>query len=237
MEAGGGDLGIAPGMTARHKAIWQGALIGAAVGFLGTSFAWRHASAIFDPSMMTRWPWVGAAFGWAVFSLYWDHAAKNTADAVRTESGTSRGFHVFLTNVALLLAMAPVRGLGRFVPMTTPFGVAGLAVEAAGLALAIAARRHLGRNWSGEIAIKVDHRLVPLGPVCEAPAPDLHGAAGDVYRCGGDNGHLAGARRPGNGGDRLLAQDLPGGGQSELGIRGGIRAYCRESWVLVPGVF
>jgi protein-S-isoprenylcysteine O-methyltransferase Ste14 len=33
-----------------------------------------------------------------------------------------------------------------------------------GLLLAVWARRHLGRNWSGEIAIKVDHKLVRSGP-------------------------------------------------------------------------
>ena len=41
---------------------------------------------------------------------------------------------------------------------------AGLAIEAAGLFLAIVARRHLGRYWSGEISIKVDHRLIRTGP-------------------------------------------------------------------------
>ena len=41
---------------------------------------------------------------------------------------------------------------------------AGLAVEATGLFLAIWARRHLGRNWSGEITIKVEHQLIRSGP-------------------------------------------------------------------------
>jgi protein-S-isoprenylcysteine O-methyltransferase Ste14 len=30
--------------------------------------------------------------------------------------------------------------------------------------LAVWARRHLGSNWSGEITIRVDHRLVHSGP-------------------------------------------------------------------------
>ena len=41
---------------------------------------------------------------------------------------------------------------------------AGLAVEAVGLFLTIWSRRHLGRNWSGEITIKVDHQLIRSGP-------------------------------------------------------------------------
>ncbi len=41
---------------------------------------------------------------------------------------------------------------------------AGLAIEYAGLLLAIWSRIHLGRNWSGEISVKVDHELIRTGP-------------------------------------------------------------------------
>jgi protein-S-isoprenylcysteine O-methyltransferase Ste14 len=41
---------------------------------------------------------------------------------------------------------------------------AGLIVQAAGTYLAVWARRHLGRNWSGAIAIKVEHQLIRSGP-------------------------------------------------------------------------
>jgi protein-S-isoprenylcysteine O-methyltransferase Ste14 len=37
-------------------------------------------------------------------------------------------------------------------------------VEILGLAIAIWARRCLGRNWSGEITIKQDHELIRSGP-------------------------------------------------------------------------
>jgi protein-S-isoprenylcysteine O-methyltransferase Ste14 len=40
----------------------------------------------------------------------------------------------------------------------------GLIIQGIGILLAVYARRHLGRNWSGEIAIKVDHKLVRTGP-------------------------------------------------------------------------
>jgi protein-S-isoprenylcysteine O-methyltransferase Ste14 len=33
-----------------------------------------------------------------------------------------------------------------------------------GIALAISARRHLGRNWSDKVELKVDHRLIRSGP-------------------------------------------------------------------------
>jgi len=37
------------------------------------------AATLFDQDVIKRWPWVGAAIGWIVFSLYWDAAAKKVA--------------------------------------------------------------------------------------------------------------------------------------------------------------
>ena len=113
---------------------------------------------------------VAAAACWVLFSLVWEVAARNAAKAKRSESRVSRFFHVSLTNVALLLEIAPIRGLGRFLPVSVGIMAAGLAIEAGGLLIAIWARRHLGRNWSGEITIKEDHALV-LGH-----SPDLSDA-------------------------------------------------------------
>jgi protein-S-isoprenylcysteine O-methyltransferase Ste14 len=114
--------------------------------------------------VIERWPWLAATAGWVVFSLYWDIAAKKTAVTKSSESRASRGIHVFLTNAALILELIPFRGAGRFLPLSSAIMAAGLAIEAAGLFLAILARRHLGRYWSGEITIKVDHRLIRSGP-------------------------------------------------------------------------
>ena len=105
-----------------------------------------------------------AIAAWAIFSIYWDKAAKTAAPAARTESRGSRAIHVILANAALLLAAAPIHGLGRLFPVSPVVMAAGLALEAAGLALAIWARRHLGRNWSGKISIKVEHELIRSGP-------------------------------------------------------------------------
>jgi protein-S-isoprenylcysteine O-methyltransferase Ste14 len=107
---------------------------------------------------------LACAAGWVLFSLYWEKAAKTAAPAKSSESKFSRGIHVFLTNAALLLEIAPIRGLGRFLPVSPLIMAGGLAVEALGLCLAIWARRHLGRNWSGEISVKVDHQLIRSGP-------------------------------------------------------------------------
>ena len=107
---------------------------------------------------------LAAVGGWVLFGLYWEAAAKNASAAIRSESRASRGLHVFLVNAALLLEIAPIRGLGRWASVSVTLMLAGLAIEAGGLFLAFWARRHLGRNWSGEISIKLDHELIRAGP-------------------------------------------------------------------------
>jgi len=107
---------------------------------------------------------VASIAAWALFNLYWEAAAKNASAAKNSESKSSRGLHVFLVNAAFLLEIMPIHGLGRFWPAYPLIMAAGLAVEAAGLFLAIWARRHLGRHWSGEITIKVEHQLIRSGP-------------------------------------------------------------------------
>jgi protein-S-isoprenylcysteine O-methyltransferase Ste14 len=118
------------------------------------------------------WPlWLTAGI-WAVFSLYWEAAAKTAAPSATSEPRGSRGLHVFLVNAALVLILAPIPGLRqRYLPTSTIVTAIGLALQALGFLLAIWARRHLGRNWSGEIAIKVDHELVRSGPYARVRHP------------------------------------------------------------------
>jgi protein-S-isoprenylcysteine O-methyltransferase Ste14 len=107
---------------------------------------------------------LGSLAVWCAFSVYWEIAAKSAAATQSSESRASRRLHVFLVNMALLLVIAPVRGFGRFLPVSPIIMAAGVLVEVIGLVLAIWARRHLGRNWSGAIAIKVEHQLIRSGP-------------------------------------------------------------------------
>jgi protein-S-isoprenylcysteine O-methyltransferase Ste14 len=51
----------------------------------------------------------------------------------------------------------------RVLPTSLLLVPVGLAVHVLSFALAIAARRALGRNWSGEISQKADHELVRSG--------------------------------------------------------------------------
>jgi protein-S-isoprenylcysteine O-methyltransferase Ste14 len=117
-----------------------------------------------DKALMAHWQLWGAWAGWIIFSLYWEIAKSGSTEVKRAESGLSRGIHVFLANIGLLLVVAPILGLGRFMPIWPPVMAAGVVLETAGLAFAIWARLRLGRNWSGEITLKVDHQLIRTGP-------------------------------------------------------------------------
>jgi protein-S-isoprenylcysteine O-methyltransferase Ste14 len=102
---------------------------------------------------------------WLVFSVYWGIAAKNASTVKSAESAKSRQFHMLLLNGSLILLLIPVWGLqGRFLPTAPALPLIGLAIQIAFLCFAIWARRHLGRNWSGEVTVKVDHQLVRNGP-------------------------------------------------------------------------
>jgi len=102
---------------------------------------------------------------WSVFTLYWSAAAKNSSPAKSAESRQSRCVHQLLVNAALLLAVLTIRGLGqRFLPDSIYVVCSGLCIQTASGMLGVWARRHLGSHWSGEITIKVDHRLIRSGP-------------------------------------------------------------------------
>ena len=103
---------------------------------------------------------------WLAFIIYWSAAAQNAAATSSSESLTSRQIHQLLMYGALLIALLPVPGLrGRWLPVSRWIHVPiGLAIQVCSGLLAIWARKHLGRNWSGAITKKVDHQLIRTGP-------------------------------------------------------------------------
>lgn len=118
---------------------------------------------LFPPK--TNWPMWLAAAGWIGFSIYWSVAARQSAEAKSAESAQSRRTHLILTNLGELLLFLPVPGLqGLFRPAAMWWIVAGLLMLFLSIALAVWARRHLGKNWSGRIDIKKEHELVRSGP-------------------------------------------------------------------------
>ncbi|MGO9240198.1 MAG: methyltransferase family protein [Bryobacteraceae bacterium] len=137
-----------------------GALVLRLTGFAPAGF---HAFS-FGPNPLDRVQFLFAIVPWLIFSFYGEYAAKDTAPVHSSESKSSRGIHVFLTNAAVLLEIVQFRAIPRFLPLAIPVLAAGLALSITGLIFCIWARRHLGRNWSGNITIKVDHRLIRSGP-------------------------------------------------------------------------
>jgi protein-S-isoprenylcysteine O-methyltransferase Ste14 len=116
------------------------------------------------PVFRWGWLWVSAAL-WIAFQGYWSAAAVNRAASRSEESARSRALHSNLLNLSLLLLFLRVPGLRtRWVPEVAAVIGAGLTIHVASFALAVWSRRHLGSNWSHEIAAKVDHRLVRSGP-------------------------------------------------------------------------
>jgi protein-S-isoprenylcysteine O-methyltransferase Ste14 len=113
---------------------------------------------------------------YVLFGLYWAIASRNRA-ADATTDPSSYGFHTFLVGLSLLMICLPLPGLTiRLLPQSALPLTLGIILELAGVALAIAARRVLGRNWSREVRIGVGHELVRSGPYVLIRHPIYTGA-------------------------------------------------------------
>lgn len=110
-------------------------------------------------------PLVLSLFEWSIFTLFWSAAAKNTSRAITSEPSKSRRVHEFLVNIVLLFVVLPVPAWNpRFLPGVGWTAWLGLSIQTASVVLAVRARRHLASHWSGEITIKIDHKLIQSGP-------------------------------------------------------------------------
>lgn len=103
---------------------------------------------------------------WLLFFSYWAIASRNSAPTESSESSVSSYFHQIILLTAMALLFLPVPGLtGWFLPSRVHFLVAvGTIIQGGFLLLGVWARRHLGRNWSGEVRIGEGHELVQTGP-------------------------------------------------------------------------
>ena len=105
---------------------------------------------------------------WTAWAVYWLISARGIKAPVRRESTLSRCAHFGpLILCGWLLWDGNIRSPALTAPFMrrtdTSFWIAA-AMTAAGLLLAVWARRHLGRNWSGSVTIKADHELITSGP-------------------------------------------------------------------------
>ena len=102
------------------------------------------------------------AVGWAAFVLYWLVAAFAVKRGRVHWSGELRIRAVIAVVVILLLRLGAFRSHGLD---TTPWRAGiGLVLFALGLAFAVWARMHIGRNWGTPMTQKDEPELVTSGP-------------------------------------------------------------------------
>jgi protein-S-isoprenylcysteine O-methyltransferase Ste14 len=107
---------------------------------------------------------------WIVFVAYWWLiAARNVKQSETKEGAGSRAVNrVLIVAGAVLLYGGRWSGAlklnGRFVQPGPRVEAVALLIVIAGILLALWARRHLGTNWSGIPALKVNHELIRTGP-------------------------------------------------------------------------
>jgi protein-S-isoprenylcysteine O-methyltransferase Ste14 len=152
-------------MTRPTRVLLKMAAAGAVGALIGARLShWHGFQAVRGHMNFPIGMWLSVGL-WMLFSVYWSIAAKDSAATKTSESGTSRQLHLIAVNVALLLLVLPVPGLTRrFLPASYFLVAAGLTIQAAFILLAVWARRHLGSNWSGEVRIAAEHKLVRSGP-------------------------------------------------------------------------
>jgi protein-S-isoprenylcysteine O-methyltransferase Ste14 len=117
-----------------------------------------------------RDPVIGIALGtlWLGWLLYWWVSARSVKLTRWREPLASQLLHrVPLMLAAILLAAPgwlPAALNRRFLPPGPLLPSLGVMLLAAGLGFSIWARRHLGENWSSDVAVKEGHALVRSGP-------------------------------------------------------------------------
>ena len=105
---------------------------------------------------------------WLAFVVVWLVGAARAKPTEWRENIRSRLSYSVLTVVAVLLVFSHIWEYSWLqYPLSSPsqlLSVAGLALTAAGLGIAVWARLYIGSNWSGSVTLKVGHQLMKSGP-------------------------------------------------------------------------
>jgi protein-S-isoprenylcysteine O-methyltransferase Ste14 len=113
-------------------------------------------------------PWWVIRMSWIVFAVVWFVAALNRKRTDHRDPLQRRLFYVLFMTAAFFLLVGYFAPTGFLERRAWPdaFWIAqvGATLTAAGIAFAIWARVHIGRNWSGQVMIKQDHELIRTGP-------------------------------------------------------------------------
>ena len=105
---------------------------------------------------------------WMMLMAYWIISAWNVKRSKYVAPSSVRITQLlfFIPGCVLLFADSLRVGLLRIqvLPKTAAVADVGIAIALIGIAFAIWARYCLGRNWSGQVAIKENHELIQVGP-------------------------------------------------------------------------
>jgi protein-S-isoprenylcysteine O-methyltransferase Ste14 len=105
---------------------------------------------------------------WVAFYAYWFISAWKTRSPVKRKLPQSSFFTYGIFWIALCIFLmnwlSPDLVMMQVITESIGTTVTGLLVTIAGLAFAIWARLHLGKNWSGMPTIRQDHTLTRTGP-------------------------------------------------------------------------
>jgi protein-S-isoprenylcysteine O-methyltransferase Ste14 len=188
---------------------------------------------------VNAWPtWLVVSI-WVAWFAFWRLASPDSAASDESESAWSRASYL----VPMLLVIVLMIGPGwpawlehQVIPGGWVRYWIGVVVLASGLGLTVWARRVLGSNWSGRIAIKDGQRLVRVGPYRLIRHPIYTGGLIAILGSALASGSVSG----------FLALGLAG---AALGLKIRIEErwlmkefgdqyaeYRRLSWVLLPYV-
>lgn len=124
-------------------------------------------------------PAVAIALLWVAFVSYWLIAALGVKKPVREAVWWQRfGFRAVIFVVVLLsFRVEKIRGFVLASPAQHSMALqaAGIALCVCGLAFAVWARLHLGRNWGQPMSLKEGHELVTTGPYAHVRHPIYSG--------------------------------------------------------------
>lgn len=179
--------------------------------------------------------------GWLLMLLSWMAAAMTAKRIEKRDSGNEgRGARGCIV-LGFFTLMSP-RGMwpdaARLWQVPAPAHTALLALLLAGFAFSWWARLHLGRYWSGAIAMKADHKLIDTGPYALVRHPMYFGgmmsglataaARGDVPGVLGFAVMVAGFIGKARVEERFLSAEL-----GRLDYAG----YQRRVRMILPGVY
>jgi protein-S-isoprenylcysteine O-methyltransferase Ste14 len=103
---------------------------------------------------------------WVAFYSFWLISAIGVKKAARaTPWGKAAGIRILMVIIVVLIVREPrTRHLLLFRSSSLPLQLFGLILCVAGLAFAVWARLHLGRNWGIPMSLKEGHELITSGP-------------------------------------------------------------------------